>query len=171
MATITIVSPREKDTLKMKVQRALRRVLDTSGVGSADAKLVTANLQDPLGWQHHQPAIGQAFGANAELAAITIRFVLRSLGELDEILDVRYPLPQAHPHVHLDFGPPPSRPRAGLAYFFRTRYIQFRGSRKVNQCDRMLGEVSRVVGNLYSIVVEQQRQNREVIRDRRARVV
>ncbi|KAA8902700.1 hypothetical protein FN846DRAFT_986301 [Sphaerosporella brunnea] len=173
----------ERDTLKLKVQRALRGVLETSGLTAAEVKRVAANLQDPTEWLPHQAAIRRAFGPYADLVGITIKVVLRLIRKLDEILNERYPVvshlnnpnepllihcpsrPQAKPHVHVDVGPEPRRQRSTLAAFSRSAYISFRGSRKVKDCDRMLAELSRGVENLRTIIFEQRRLNREELPD------
>ncbi|KAA8912095.1 hypothetical protein FN846DRAFT_887396 [Sphaerosporella brunnea] len=159
-----------KEELKLEAQRALQSLLQSSGLTRERALRVVADLRDPRAWQAHQAAIQEALAGHAELVGITIRVILSSLAELDDILDIRYPLVPPDP-VRVDFGPPPRTPRGGLVNSFRTRFRQFRGSRKVHQCDTILDEASHAVDNLYTIVGEQQRRNRELNHDRRAGVV
>ncbi|KAA8894043.1 hypothetical protein FN846DRAFT_895440 [Sphaerosporella brunnea] len=65
----------------------------------------------------------------------------------------------------VDVGPGDLRTRSALAEFFRSPWISFRGSLKVEECDRMLGELSRGVENLRAIFVEQRRLNREQLEE------
>ncbi|KAA8910305.1 hypothetical protein FN846DRAFT_917698, partial [Sphaerosporella brunnea] len=85
----------ERDTLKLEVQPALRGVLETSGLSAADAQRVAAIFHDATEWQPHQPAIRRACEANTDLVGITVKFMLRLIRKLNQILNDKYPLGRA----------------------------------------------------------------------------